>query len=174
MICLPSPIVLKYRLIRWRNELLGHPVDCTLYMYTVIGYEYRTNPAHAVVVIGWWVRLRLQADRKNAKIPWYGCLTNSAHVITNYNTLAWRWWSGFTITRLRTVWQQHFLSTLCKCVFASDLMKLFLWEVVFPCWGQTLQVDIHCEEPLLQPCGNLQGHPTTIFEKHLFGIRFEI
>ena len=26
MICLPSPIVLKYRLIKKRNELLGHPV----------------------------------------------------------------------------------------------------------------------------------------------------
>ena len=25
-ICLPSPIVLKYRLIKRRNELLGHPV----------------------------------------------------------------------------------------------------------------------------------------------------
>ena len=26
MICLPSPIVLKYRLIKQSNELLGHPV----------------------------------------------------------------------------------------------------------------------------------------------------
>ena len=26
MICLQSPIVLKYRLIKWRNELLGHPI----------------------------------------------------------------------------------------------------------------------------------------------------
>ena len=26
MICLPSPIVLKYRLMKYRNELLGHPV----------------------------------------------------------------------------------------------------------------------------------------------------
>ena len=26
MICLSSPIVLKYRLIKYRNELLGHPV----------------------------------------------------------------------------------------------------------------------------------------------------
>ena len=24
MISLPSPITLKYRLIKWRNELLGH------------------------------------------------------------------------------------------------------------------------------------------------------
>ena len=26
MICLSSPILLKYRLIKYRNELLGHPV----------------------------------------------------------------------------------------------------------------------------------------------------
>ena len=27
MICLPSSIVLKYRSIKYRNELLGHPVQ---------------------------------------------------------------------------------------------------------------------------------------------------
>ena len=36
MICLPSPIVLKYRLAKERNELLGHPVVMTFLQGFVI------------------------------------------------------------------------------------------------------------------------------------------
>ena len=32
MICLPSPVVLRYRLIKQRNELLGHPVQIRYFL----------------------------------------------------------------------------------------------------------------------------------------------
>ena len=43
VICLPSPIVLKYRLIKQRNELLGHPVKDTENFFQRGFFKYHLN-----------------------------------------------------------------------------------------------------------------------------------
>ena len=43
MICLPSPIVLKYRLTKQRNELLGHPVKDTENLFQRGFFKYHLN-----------------------------------------------------------------------------------------------------------------------------------